>query len=106
MLTDPTSQQVRVDPMRHRKPSHRYPRSLAYLHQGSFGLTAVRAPAVRPRLYDQSLNEFDALFCHGVHLIKWTPVSLLSCLRLDGRQMTLTLISSSINVLMRISDLD
>src|SRR5215475_9732396 len=91
MQTDPTSQQVRIDAMSHRETRHRDPGCLAHLHQGAFGLSAVGPPTVRGRLHDQSLNEFDALVCHGVHLIKWTPVSLLSCLRLDGRQMTLTL---------------
>src|SRR5215475_7141427 len=91
MQTDTTSQQVRIEPRSHPATGHRDHWRLAHLHQGAFGLSAVGPPTVRGRLYDQSLNEFDALVCHGVHLIKWTPVSLLSCLRLDGRQMTLTL---------------
>jgi len=34
----------------------------------------------------------------GTLTIKWTPVSLLSCLGLDGRQMTLTLRRPNISV--------
>jgi hypothetical protein len=90
MLADPTSQQVRIDPMRQSESGHGHPRCLAHLNQRAFRLAAVRPPTVCGRLHDQSFNEFDALVCHGVHLIKWTPVSLLSRLRLDGRQMTLT----------------